>query len=850
MENKKLTIAIITIFLIGVLFGAMMAFSSPIIKITITPGSFQTAYSYTIFKEDTQYKMRNGTTGQVDWNSTDDQAIIQAAVDNVTSAGGSIFIKQAVYSAIVTLKDNVRLVIEKGATGITVSIDSGATCWIEDYNAARTRFYSNGTLTWDENQATGEITTLSWNNAWNQTVVWVVENYTSLLWRGGWNTTVQNIVDLYDLAWKTGWNVTVKDVIDNFDALSWKGLWNNTVEAIIDNYKITWNENWNSTVESIIDNYNISWNDNWNSTVQDIIANYVWQDSLDMNQNQVVNMTFWQGTSFPSNPLEGQPFWRTDENVFYVYNGTAWTSMAEGAQGPAGQVEGLPYSYMIFENSTATYMVNGTTGAIDWQSTDDDAITNAALGNLTSGRTWKEKVLLKGNFTFSSKVELLDDIEIEIQGNIYLEDGVNDYVFYALAKTDIEVSGGRIDGNSAGNPSSGDIFRFVNCSNVYIHDMTLLNAHYYGVCFTEKNINVVVEKCRIDNATVGIYFGTETQDSHIIGNYVTESSYMGILCSYTENCTVSKNYVRDSGWDTDADGIKISNCVNTVVSENHSVNNTRDGIDTTDGYGTRCIFNTCEMNKGNGIHLCSGPSHHVVIGNTLRDNSDGAGVEISTTTEGHGLIISSNQLTSNRWGIKFSGTAATGYIYSVVSNNVVENCTSHGIWLIYTKGSVIDGNTVKNSGHGTPSGYYVGIYLENSADNIVSNNRVYDDQYTQSQWIGIYEKDTGDNNTIIGNHVLYGGWGYKIRISGNNTEVHHNFGYCTENSGTTTNTTSTTFVFNHGLAGTPTGVWASFNTTAINGWMWKATSTQITITISGSGLPSVITAYWKAEYKP
>jgi len=69
------------------------------------------------------------------------------------------------------------------------------------------------------------------------------------------------------------------------------------------------------------------------------------------------------------------------------------------------------------------------------------------------------------------------------------------------------------------------------------------------------------------------------------------------------------------------------------------------------------------------------------------------------------------------------------------------------------------------------------------------------------------------------------------------------------NSGTATNSTATTFVFNHGLAGTPTGVWSSFNTTAINGWTWIATSTQITITVTGT-LPASMTAYWNAIYKP
>jgi len=78
----------------------------------------------------------------------------------------------------------------------------------------------------------------------------------------------------------------------------------------------------------------------------------------------------------------------------------------------------------------------------------------------------------------------------------------------------------------------------------------------------------------------------------------------------------------------------------------------------------------------------------------------------------------------------------------------------------------------------------------------------------------------------------------------------NNRGFVTENTGTTTNSTATTFVFNHGLASTASGFWASFNTTAINGWAWTSTTTQITVTVTGTSLPEIMACYWMAEYKP
>ena len=76
--------------------------------------------------------------------------------------------------------------------------------------------------------------------------------------------------------------------------------------------------------------------------------------------------------------------------------------------------------------------------------------------------------------------------------------------------------------------------------------------------------------------------------------------------------------------------------------------------------------------------------------------------------------------------------------------------------------------------------------------------------------------------------------------------IKYNSNYVTENSGTAT-FSGTSVSFAHGLAGTPTGVWASFNSTGYGGWTWTANSTHITITVANTG---DYTVYWWAEYKP
>jgi hypothetical protein len=41
------------------------------------------------------------------------------------------------------------------------------------------------------------------------------------------------------------------------------------------------------------------------------------------------NGAFAQGTAFPTNPVDGQVFYRTDQDVIYVYNGSSWDSQGQ-----------------------------------------------------------------------------------------------------------------------------------------------------------------------------------------------------------------------------------------------------------------------------------------------------------------------------------------------------------------------------------------------------------------------------------------------------------------------------------------------------------------------------------------
>jgi len=109
---------------------------------------------------------------------------------------------------------------------------------------------------------------------------------------------------------------------------------------------------------------------------------------FNMSEYQIIDGVFHKGATPPPSPSTGQWFYDTDNYILYIYNGTDWSPSSSGSQGPtgeAGAVQGLPYSYLVFTNVTSTYMVNGTTGIIDWNSSDSDVIVDAVIANCSVG---------------------------------------------------------------------------------------------------------------------------------------------------------------------------------------------------------------------------------------------------------------------------------------------------------------------------------------------------------------------------------------------------------------------------------------------------------------------------------
>lgn len=79
------------------------AYLNDLIEAALGDGNPAQGATYVIFKDDSNIKARNGTTGHIDYSGTDAATVIQAAIDALGSNGGKIYIAKGQYEIRSTL---------------------------------------------------------------------------------------------------------------------------------------------------------------------------------------------------------------------------------------------------------------------------------------------------------------------------------------------------------------------------------------------------------------------------------------------------------------------------------------------------------------------------------------------------------------------------------------------------------------------------------------------------------------------------------------------------------------------------------------------------------------------------
>jgi hypothetical protein len=106
---------------------------------TLLNQSARAPYSYIISTDGTNYYCTNGTTGLIDWSSTNPSSVFTNTFGNISAStgGGSVYCKNGKYNTCISVPANVTFVVEGNGSGITYSsIGDGAKIVSSEWTAA------------------------------------------------------------------------------------------------------------------------------------------------------------------------------------------------------------------------------------------------------------------------------------------------------------------------------------------------------------------------------------------------------------------------------------------------------------------------------------------------------------------------------------------------------------------------------------------------------------------------------------------------------------------------------------------------------------------------------------------
>lgn len=378
---------------------------------------------------------------------------------------------------------------------------------------------------------------------------------------------------------------------------------------------------------------------------------------------------------------------------------------------------------MVFQHifSGTTYVCAVRSGVRGWVLVDygtvASTVINSALGALTAGRTWKEKVVVMGNSTINASLTPGSYTILELQGKVTLANNANVNMINVSAKTNIEILGGEWNGNRANQTADLNGFDFTSCTyiivdNVIVHDVKETVSKGIGINFYMGNHNKVLNctayNCgdvaidaggmgidfngesqgltafnEVHDCNGGIYLGASanltTREFRVIGNYVKDVHRDGIAIypytatSYLYQIDVIGNIIVDPSRDGAHAGIKFGYSsyvtMNCVVSDN-------------------IISETGVGNYATGISIASGTSQGVVSGNIIENT-----YQTAIILSGSQNIVNDNKINTVRgtgFGIRVAGN------YNNIVGNSIYNVT--GSWAItfYSPASynLIDSNVL------------------------------------------------------------------------------------------------------------------------------------------------------------
>lgn len=345
---------------------------------------------------------------------------------------------------------------------------------------------------------------------------------------------------------------------------------------------------------------------------------------------------------------------------------------------------------------------------VQYNGTDFSTVVYVAWGLLSPGRTWQETVTVLGNYTITSQIIVPSFTLLDLSGaRLRAANNLNVHPIYASNAVYVDIVGGYVDGNSAGQGASAatDAIYYYGCNYSNVKGLTLLDGGH-------------------SNGTVDIHEGE------------------GIKFNYCFKCEVDSCQVFCSA--TTYDAIKFLNC-RSCTSENNYVNSSSTASGCIQvGYGDLNVVHGCYLTTSNEGIKC-----HFAANTTIGSNVIFADYGIDLIDNSSDTFITGNRVYHVVRGIQSrnaSGLATVWY----TNNTVVEGnwfsaiyragYTPSTLFLVNAHNFHFKGNVVK--GNPAAGEYFLNIMYSGYAGSVdrlfVQGNDIVD--------ITVLKADTGSTN--------------------------------------------------------------------------------------------------------
>lgn len=522
-----------------------------------------------------------------------------------------------------------------------------------------------------------------------------------------------------------------------------------------------------------------------------------------------------------------------------------------------GAVYGTSFNSTTFyvgaTNVTGNMLTGGTTWQGTWNTTVAQIIGNAAItwGQITNANTTIQQLVALYESTAwlgawnATVTDIIGDTAITWSQITNANTTVNALVTAYFVSANITAA------NFASTQPMGDYtyMIYVDPTNSSLYNAKHANG---TICWTSTNASYVVNSA-ISSVGIGgkIIFGSGVFN---LANTIQMTTGSIILEGQGKGFGDTQRGTYLNGTSATVDVFTISGGTFHVIRD-MEIHGGKSGIYASSAADLLLYDLSITLNAQYGVRITG--MKHLVIDSCWIEQCTYDGVYIydpSFSNKGQFRIVNSHVTLCGYNGIKVVGNDTSRG--SIISTSNIEFNGYSGILAQGVLDLKILGNTFINNSVST-AGTYADIILTDSGtfncSKVEIGSNTFRDFYpTSFAPYCVHVKRTSTDLLI--HHNDFGSYttapilvdasapGSSIRWSDNN-------GFVTERSFSGTNTTATTAVLNHGLYSNATSVWVSFSSSAITGYTWSSTSTQVTITPTGT-LPASWTCYVKAQYAP